>query len=101
MRHFTQLWLCLLCVAMGCEGRAITDLNGVRITAVGSPNQINVVDDSAKIKVGEKEYAVAVENSRLSINGSDYGPVTKTDQVTISDDQITINGKPAKVVSAE
>jgi hypothetical protein len=99
MRPFTWFLVTLLSMAVGCEGRAITDLNGVRITAHGSPDQVNVVDDSAKIKVGEKEYAVAVENGKLSVNGNDYGPIAKGDQVSIADGNITINGNPAQAVS--
>ena len=101
MRCLTMLLLGLICVAVGCQDRVIAVLGGVQVTAVGSPSQITLVDDTAKINVGEREYAVAVENGKLFINGKDYGLATQGDEIIITNDQITINGKAAKPVPAE
>lgn len=101
MKYVTSLLGCVLCVAVGCQKQAMTDLNGVRVTVVGSTVQVNVVDDTAKLKSGSREYAVAVSNGKLSINGQPYGPVTKGDQVIIAEERISINGKQAEVVTLE
>lgn len=93
MRRLAAILLCVTCA--GCQGRAITDLGGVRITLIGSPNTIQVVDDTANAQVGAQKFALVVANGRLSINGQDYGQVAKGDEVTIAGDRITINGKQA------
>jgi hypothetical protein len=97
-----SLALACLCAVIGCgQGYNITELNGIRITVVGKPNQMNVVDDTATARAGEYEYKLAVAHGKLTVNGKDYGPVTKGDEVRLHKEEITINGKPAKLITPE
>jgi hypothetical protein len=99
MRYIVTLLMCLLPFVLGCGQRQTsTDLGGVRFTLFGQPSQMNVVDDTATAKVAGKTYNLAVASGKLSVNGADYGPVAKGDDVKITAEKITINGKTANPI---
>lgn len=94
MKRYSVVLLCICTI--GCNAKLVeTTLDGVNVSIEEPTGPVNVVDDTAQIQTAAGKYDLSVESGKLVVNGKNYGSVAEGDDVLISSDGITINGKPA------
>jgi hypothetical protein len=87
----------LVCLAVAGCGRkhTIPGIEGVRVGFGGNTGHAKVIGNTTHIEVGAAKYEITVQNGKLTINGRDYGNVTKGDRVIATEREIFINDRAA------